>query len=172
MGKLSGKVVVITGASSGSARATAHEFARAEANIALAARRETVLEEVAAECRALGGAAPAVPTDVSNPAAVAALPNRAIETFGSIDIWINCAAVVHFGRLEETPPDIIEPVLTTNIIGYFHGAQVAVGHFSHQRRGTLINVSSVLGITAQPFASAYVASKFAIMGWARASIRN
>ena len=163
--KLANRVVVITGASSGIARAAAYGFAREGARLVLAARRAEVLAEVAADCLDLGAAAAVpVPTDVSDHEAVVALERRAIERFGRIDIWVNCAAVLQFGRIEETPPAVIERTIQTNVLGYFYGAQSAIRQFRQQGSGTLINVASVLGIAAQPYASAYVASKFAIRG--------
>ncbi|HEV7292911.1 MAG TPA: SDR family oxidoreductase [Devosia sp.] len=158
------QVVVITGASSGNGRATAHAFARRGARLVLAARRKAELEETVRECAALGGEAIAVVTDTGDAAAVAALAETTLHRFGRIDIWVNCAAVLQFGRVEDTPAAVIEKVIRTNLLGYFYGTQEAIRQFRAQGRGNLINVSSVLGITAQPFAAAYVASKFGIRG--------
>jgi short-subunit dehydrogenase len=162
--KLSGRVAVITGASSGIARATARRFAREGMLLVLVARREQALEDVADECRARGGVALVVPTDMSEPLAVAELAQRAVAEFGRIDIWVNCAAVLQFGRIEDTPPEILHRVFDTNLFGYALGAQAAIRQFRRQKRGTLINVSSALAATAQPYAAAYVATKFAIRG--------
>lgn len=161
---LAGKSVVITGASSGNGRAIAREMARHGCRIALAARRESVLEEVASECRALGGKALVVPTDVTHASEITALVRSAIDANGGIDIWVNCAAVLHFGRIDETPEEVLQQVLRTNIEGYILGSQAAVRRFRQQRHGVLINVGSMLGVTGQPFASAYVTSKAAILG--------
>ncbi len=157
-------MVVITGASSGNGRAAAHTFAQRGETVVLVARREDALAEAAAECMAFGGTALAIPADVTDSAAVGAVAERTLAGFGRIDVWVNCAAVLHFGRVEDTPSGVIEQVLRTNIVGYFNGAQVAIRQFRKQRSGVLINVSSVLAITAQPYASAYVASKAAIRG--------
>ena len=161
---IDGRTVVITGASSGNGRATAHEFARHGAHLVLVARRRDALEEVVGECEALGGIAVAVPADVADASAATAIAQQALLNFGHIDIWINCAAVLHFGRIEETPPDVLERVIMTNVVGYLHGSQAAIRQFRQQGSGTLINVSSVLGLAAEAYSSAYSASKFAIRG--------
>lgn len=163
-GRFKELVVVITGASSGNGRATAVAFAREGASLGLAARQAATLDEVARECSSLGAQAIAVPTDVAREAEVADLARQTIARFGRIDVWVNCAAVLHFGRLEETPAAVLERVIATNVMGYFHGAQTAMRYFRQQHAGILINVCSVLGLVAQPYASAYVASKFAIRG--------
>ena len=161
---LTGIVVVITGASSGNGRASALALAQGGASVVLAARNAKALEEVARLCRAAGGAAMPVPTDVTRSEDVAELARRAVEQFGRIDAWVNCAAVLHFGRIEQTPVSVLERVISTNIIGCIHGTQAPIRQFRKQQSGILINVSSALGLVAQPFASAYVASKFAIRG--------
>jgi NAD(P)-dependent dehydrogenase (short-subunit alcohol dehydrogenase family) len=87
-----------------------------------------------------------------------------VARFGRIDVWVNCAAVLQFGRIEDTPPDVLERVITTNVVGYLYGSQAAIRQFRRQGAGILINVSSVLGIAAEAYSSAYSASKFAIRG--------
>ena len=155
-------VVVVTGASSGNGRAIAHAFARNGARLLLVARGEQALQDTASECRALGGIALPLAADVGDSAAVARAGEAALREFGRIDIWINNAAIIHFGLIEDTPPAIIDQVLHTNINGYFYGAQVAIPLFRQAGGGMLINVSSVLAITGQPYGSAYVASKAAV----------
>ncbi len=101
--RLQDSVVVITGASSGINRANALAFARHGANVVVAARREAPLNELVRECEGLGARALAVPTDVTNEAAVQHLARRTVETFGRIDTWVNGAAVTLFARFEEAP---------------------------------------------------------------------
>src|SRR5690348_10799985 len=105
---LSGAVVVITGASSGVGRAAARRFASAGARVVLTARRTQALQDLAAE---LGPRALAVPADVAEPEAVARVARRAAERFGGIDVWVNNAAVVAFGRLVDVPADAFARVL-------------------------------------------------------------
>ncbi|HLI75766.1 MAG TPA: SDR family oxidoreductase [Acidobacteriaceae bacterium] len=157
-------VVVITGASSGIGRATALAFARRGAAVIAAARREQPLRELAHECERISGRALAVPTDVTDESAVRNLARRAIETFGRLDVWVNNAAVTLFGRLEETPYQSYRRVIETNLFGYVHGARAALPYFREQGSGVLINVASVVGKMGQPYTSAYVASKFGIVG--------
>ncbi|MBE9198680.1 MULTISPECIES: SDR family oxidoreductase [unclassified Nodularia (in: cyanobacteria)] len=157
-------VIVITGASSGIGRATAREFAKQRATLLLAARNETALQEVAQECQRLGATAVAMPTDVTNESAVQALAQRAIASFGRIDVWVNNAAVSLFARFEEAPPSAFRQVIETNLFGYIYGARAALPYFREQGSGNLINVSSVVGVTGQAYTSPYTISKYAIRG--------
>ena len=155
-------VVVVTGASSGIGRATAIEFARRGSSLALAARRETMLQDVASECHRLGGRAEVIPTDVTSEEAVVNLARRTIERFGRIDVWINNAAVSAFGRFEEMPADVFRRVTETNVFGYVYGARAALIVFRKQGRGLLINNASIVAAVSQPYTTAYVMSKHAI----------
>jgi NAD(P)-dependent dehydrogenase (short-subunit alcohol dehydrogenase family) len=162
--KLKDAVVVITGASSGIGRATARGMAERGTALVLAARREGPLHEAAQECAARGGPAIAVPTDVADPQAVEALAAQALEHFGRIDVWVNNASVLAFGRFEDTPPEVFRRVLETNFFGYVYGARAALPVFRRQGYGVLINVGSLDSKLSQPYASAYVASKHAVRG--------
>ena len=160
--KLPDAVVVITGASSGIGRAVALACARRGATVVVAARREQPLRELAGRCERLVGRALAVPTDVTDEAAVRQLAQRAIESFGRIDVWVNNAAVTLFGRFEETPPEAYRRVIETNLFGYVHGARAALPIFRDQGSGVLINVASVAGKVSQPYTSTYVLTKHAV----------
>ncbi|MDQ4105775.1 MAG: SDR family oxidoreductase [Actinomycetota bacterium] len=161
--KIRGSVVVITGASSGIGRATARAFAEKGASVVLAARREGALQEVASECRNLGGRALVVPTDVTDEGAVEGLAREATQNLGRIDVWVNNAAVSLFSRFEEAPPDVYRRVIETNLFGYVHGARAALKRFREQGGGVLINNASVVAKASQPNTSANVISKFAIL---------
>lgn len=161
-------VVVITGASSGIGRATAHAFAARGYAVALAARRASLLDQVEFECRQLGGEAVAVPTDVTREEDVEALARKALMRFGKIDVWFNNAGVGVFGKLEEIPNDAWRRVIETNLFGYLYGAKAALRWFKHQGHGVLINNASLVSRIGQPDATAYVASKFAVRGFSEA----
>lgn len=161
-------VAVITGASSGIGRATAHAFAEKGATVVLASRQAEELEMVADEVRNLGGRALPVRTDVSDEQAVESLADVAEKDFGHVDVWVNNAAVTLFGRLEETPPEDWRRVVETNLFGYANGARAAITRFRERGSGVLVNVSSVVGRTGQAYTSAYTTSKSAINGLSEA----
>jgi short-subunit dehydrogenase len=163
--------VVITGASSGIGRAAALAFARAGASVALAARREAVLQDVAQECEALGGRAVVVPTDVMDPKAVERLAATAEDKFGGIDVWINNAGTGVFGPYQSSDLALHRRTVEVNLLGPMHGAFAAVPVFLRQGHGILINNISIGGWTPTPFAAAYTASKFGLRGFT-ASLRQ
>ncbi|VEF11913.1 short chain dehydrogenase [Pseudomonas fluorescens] len=164
-GPLRGKLVVITGASSGIGRATAKAFACKGARLVLAARDEEALFEVLDECTDCGTDAVAVATDVTSSEEMIELATRA-AAFGNgrIDIWINNAGIGAVGTFEDTPLEAHERVLQTDLMGYLRGAYVAMPYFKAQKSGTLINTMSIGSWVAQPYAVAYSASKFGLRG--------
>jgi NADP-dependent 3-hydroxy acid dehydrogenase YdfG len=162
--RLDGAVVVITGASSGVGRATAHAFARHGAKLVLAARGEQALLAVAEECRALGAEAVVQPTDVADPDAVDRLAWRALQEFSCIDVWIDDAGVVIAAPFGQETVAELRRLVDTNVLGTLLGARAALRVFHDQGSGVLINVSSLLGIVPNPLVPAYVASKFAVRG--------
>jgi|SRR5690554_1879731 len=156
--------VVITGATSGIGRATALEFARKGYNLALTARRQDVLNIVAAECDRIGGKTFTWAIDVSDEQMVYEFAKKTHEEFGEIDVWVNNAAVTILGPFEETPMENIKRLIDVNLMGFFYGARAALGYFRNQGHGTLINVASQVGLIGQPYAVAYSASKAAVRG--------
>ena len=160
--ELQDTAVVITGASSGIGRATALEFARGGARLVLAARRQDVIEEVAEECRRLGVRALAVQTDVTNQDEMTRLAERAVETYGRIDVWVNNAGVTMFGGFESAPLDSFRRVIETNLWGTIHGARAALPVFRRQGSGVLIDVASMVADVSRPYASADEISKHGI----------
>jgi NAD(P)-dependent dehydrogenase (short-subunit alcohol dehydrogenase family) len=156
-------VVVVTGASSGVGRASALGFARRGAALALCARGAEPLEATAAECRAAGAAGVlARPLDVRDEDAVEALAAATVERFGRLDVWLNCAATMAYGRFDEIPAEVWRAVLDTNLMGQVHGARAALRRFQAQGAGVLVNVSSVWGRVSSPMVSPYVVSKNAV----------
>ncbi|MGF9694046.1 SDR family oxidoreductase [Rhizobium sp. 0TCS1.26] len=160
-------VVVITGASSGIGQATAEAFARRGSRLVLAARSLEALEKVAETCRSLGAEAVAVETDVTDPQAVVALASKA-EEFGRIDVWVSNVGIGAVGRFHETPIEAHEQVVRANLLGHINDAHAVVPIFLRQGHGVFINMISLGGFAAAPFAAAYSASKFGLRGFAEA----
>jgi short-subunit dehydrogenase len=161
---LRGKVIVITGASSGFGKGAAIECARQGAKLVLAARRADVLEEVANECHAEGGDALAWSTDVSARGDVEQLAEEALESFGRIDVWINNAGVGALGPFERVPLEVHEQVIATNLLGTLYGSYCAYRQFLKQGQGVLINIASELGFGTVPYYSSYTAATHGVVG--------
>mgnify|MGYP001161916664 CR=1 FL=1 len=166
--QVAGKVVVVTGASSGIGRSTARALAENQARVVLAARRPGPLEDAAEECRNLGAEVLAVPTDVTSPHQVEALAAAAVDRFGRIDVWFNNAGVGVFGWFDDIPPEVWRRTIETNLFGAVNGARVALGQFRRQGAGTLINTAAVAGRIGQSGASAHLVSKSALRGLSEA----
>jgi short-subunit dehydrogenase len=162
------KTIVITGASSGSGRAAALEFAKHKAKLVLAARNIEALNKLVVECGETGAQAIAVQTDVTEANSMKKLAAAANEFGGSIDVWINNAGVLAAGEFTETPVEVHQQVIKTNLIGYINGAHAALPYFKKQRYGVLINNVSVGAWFPVPYAVGYSASKFGLRGFSEA----
>lgn len=171
VGKLRGKVAVITGASSGIGRSTALEFARNGASVAVAARRREELEAVAAECRALGVRAVAIPTDVSSHDSASRLIAAVENELGPVDILVNNAGFAIFDGIENARPEDVEAMMQTNYFGTVYCTQAALSSMLKRRSGTIVNVVSIAGLMGFFRMGAYGASKFAMIGFSE-SLRD
>ncbi|HJW16710.1 MAG TPA: SDR family oxidoreductase [Flavisolibacter sp.] len=160
-----GKVVVITGASSGAGRAIAVELAKQGARLILAARREEALNEVVEECNSLGGTAISVMADTRFTDNMQELARAAYRTGGRIDMWVNNAGVLAAGEFEKLPAQVNEEVIRTNLVGYMNGAYAVLPYFKNQGYGILVNNISVGGWIVTPYAASYTASKFGLRGF-------
>jgi short-subunit dehydrogenase len=161
---LSGKVVVITGASSGFGKGAAREFGGRGASVVLAARRDELLDELADQIQAAGGRALSVPTDVSHENEVEELCRTAVERFGRIDVWVNNAGVGALGRFEEVPLADHVKVIQTDLLGTLYGSYFVMKVFREQGNGILINIASVIGKVPAPYYSSYAAAKHGVVG--------
>jgi short-subunit dehydrogenase len=161
-------LVVITGASSGIREATAEAFARDGADVVLAARDLDALEAVARRCRDLGTRALAVATDVADAGQVKQLADKAVEFGGRIDVWVSNVGTGAVGSFHETPIEAHEQVIRSNLIGHMNDAHAVLPVFLRQGHGVFINMISLGGFAAAPYAAAYSASKFGLRGFAEA----
>lgn len=155
-------MVAITGASSGIGRAAALRLARRGATLALCARSEAALAEVAAECEGAGAQTLHRGLDVSDEEAVEAFAAATVERFGRLDVWVNNASTIAYGPFEEIPSEVFRQVIETNLLGQVHGARAALRRFRAQESGVLINMSSVWGRVSTPQVSPYIVSKNAV----------
>ena len=157
---LAGKTAVVTGASSGIGEATARLLAKEGCNVALAARREVRLNALAAE---LGERTLAAPTDVSDPAACAALVARTVERFGSLDILINNAGLGLYGSIAEGDPEDWRKMFDVNVLGVLYTTRAAVRQMLHQGSGDVLFVSSLAGRRVpRADGTVYAATKHAV----------
>lgn len=162
---LTGKTVVVTGASSGIGLATAEAAASAGANLILAARSDKTLDQIAARLEGDGRTPVVVPTDVADPGAMDALAERAVAATGRLDAWLNIAATSVYGTVEQLSVEEFEQVTKVTYLGVVYGCKAAVPRMRAHGGGTIVNVSSVLGVRAVPLQSAYSAAKAAVIGF-------
>lgn len=165
---LSGRVALVTGASSGLGRATALGLAQAGADVMLMARSETDLQQVAAEIEAAGRRALVCPVDLSDSAVLTDAVSRGVDAFGRLDILVNNAATDVPGPVTELTSDDWDRVMNVNLRAPFLLARAAFPHMQRQGGGIIINVSSVAGKRGWANASAYCASKFGLTGLTQA----
>ncbi|WP_341318211.1 SDR family oxidoreductase [Paraburkholderia sp. IMGN_8] len=160
---IEGKVVVITGASSGLGEATARLLSSKGAALVLGARRLDRLEKIAGELRARGGKVEVLATDVTRRADVDALVALAVERFGKADVIVNNAGLMAIAPLAETKVDEWERMIDINIKGVLYGIAAALPVFQKQGSGHFINVASVGGIKVfSPGGTVYSSTKFAV----------
>lgn len=160
---ISGKVVIITGASSGLGEATARHLAEKGARVVLAARRKDKLDALVAELVAAGGQAVAYQTDVTSQDDVKALIQGAIDTFGHLDVLVNNAGLMAIAPLSEGRVDEWDRMIDINIKGLLYGVAAALPVFQQQNSGHFINIASVAGLKVfSPGGTVYSGTKFAV----------
>ncbi|MDK3257362.1 SDR family oxidoreductase [Blastococcus capsensis] len=160
------QVVVITGASSGVGRETALLLAEQGATVVLAARNEEALRTLDAEVTRLGGTALVRPTDVAEWAQVEGLAHDAVDRFGRIDSWVNCAATAVYGEVHRLSIEEIARAIQVILLGQIHGMKAALEQMRGQGQGGIVNVASALAVQAVPLQAPYVAAKHGILGFA------
>jgi short-subunit dehydrogenase len=154
-------VVVITGASSGIGRATAHRFARTGRPLALIARGAEALEATRREIEALGIQALAIPLDMADDAAVEAAATRVEVELGPIGIWVNNAMVNVWGEFLDIPEAEFRRVTETGYFGYVNGTRAALRRMKPRDEGSIVQVGSMISYVAAPLQSAYSGVKHA-----------
>ena len=159
---ISGKVVVITGASSGIGEAAAKLLAGRGASVALGARRRDRLEALTREIRAAGGLAEPFVSDVTRRRDVEALVQGALRAFGRVDVIVNNAGIMPLSPFDRLKVDDWDRMIDVNIKGVLYGIAAALPHMKERRSGHIINVSSVYGHVVDPGATVYCATKFAV----------
>ena len=165
MAPLAGKVVVVTGASSGVGRAIARAVGARGARVGLIARNREALEHAADEIRALGGDAQVLALDVSDAGEVVAAAYEIVARWGAIDVWINDAMVSVFSPVTQMRPEEYERVTAVNYLGTVYGTIAALEHMRARDAGHIIQIGSALAYRSIPLQSAYCATKAAIRGF-------
>ena len=162
MSHINGKVVIITGASSGIGEATAKKLAGDGAKVVLAARREDRLEELKKEITNSGGEAIIQKTDVTSREQMQALADKTIEEYGHIDVIINNAGLMPLSFLNKLKIDEWDKMVDVNIKGVLYGIAGVLPHMEERKSGHIINVSSVAGHEIMPAGAVYCGTKFAV----------
>ena len=162
MSNIEGKVVVITGASSGLGEATARHLAAQGASVVLGARRIERLQSLANELNSQGGKALAVKTDVTDPNQVQRLVDKAVQTYGRVDVIINNAGLMPHSPLERRKIDDWNRMIDVNIKGVLYGIAAVIPYMKEQKSGHIINVSSVAGHKVRAGGVVYAATKHAV----------
>lgn len=160
---IAGKVIVITGASSGLGEATARLLSAQGATVVLGARRLDRLQTLADALNKAGGKALAIKTDVTRHAQVKSLVDAAVNTFGRIDVMINNAGLMPHSPLERLKIEDWERMIDVNIKGVLYGIAAALPPMQAQKGGHIINVSSVAGHKVRPGSAVYAATKHAVL---------
>lgn len=164
--RFSDSVAVVTGGGQGIGAAIANALATEGAKVVVAARRTDRIERIATEIRGAGGKAWAVHCDVTDPASVADLARAATRHAGPVDILINNAGVGHSAPLVKTSLEDWNRVLAVNATGTFLCTRAFLSGMVERRRGAIVNVASVAGLTggAGRYIAAYAAAKHAVIG--------
>lgn len=168
MGRLEGKVAIVTGGNSGVGAATAMLFAKEGAKVVISARRQAQLEEVAEKIKAAGGEVLSVVTDISKPEDARNLVAKTVEAFGRVDVLVNNAGILEAGLkpIDRVLDADMDRIIDTNTKGTMYCMREACAEMAKTGEGSIVNVASIAGVMGCGGA-AYVASKAAIIGITR-----
>jgi short-subunit dehydrogenase len=162
---LAGRRIILTGASEGIGRALALALATAGARVVLAARDASRLETLVRECRAAGGEAHAIPTDVANAQDCEWLVAEAMRTLGGIDVLVNNAGITMWSRFDALADlEVFERLLEVNYLAPVRLTALALPHLKASK-GLMVAVASLAGLTGVPERTAYAGSKHALVGF-------
>ncbi len=166
---LQGKAAIVTGASRGIGRAIAVDLVKNGADVVLVGRDRGALEETLTACTAAreGAKALVVTGDVADPAAVDGFVKEALEAFGRIDFAIANAGQSVDSLLLRLKPDVIDQMLSVNLKSAFYLCGAVAKPMMKQRSGSIVLVSSIVGLTGNPGQAAYAASKAGLLGLAK-----
>jgi short-subunit dehydrogenase len=159
------ETVVITGASSGVGRATAHIFAQYGCSVGLLARGQESLDATVREVEQFGGQALAIPTDVADADQVEMAAEKVQARFGSIDIWVNNAMTTIFSPFSEISAEEYKRATEVTYLGTVYGTMTALHAMKPRDRGCIVQVGSALAYRSIPLQSAYCGAKHAIRGF-------
>ncbi|MBE9463733.1 SDR family oxidoreductase [Dyadobacter subterraneus] len=162
MQNIKGKVVAITGASSGMGKAIAIELAKNGAKVVLAARRTEQLQQIVKEIESKGGFTTFAKIDVKNKADLVRLVNTAVERYGKLDVIVNKAGVSQLSRIDELDIEGWEEMIDINLKGFLYGMAAAIPVFKQQQSGHIVNIISTSGIKIVPTQGVYAGTKNAI----------
>jgi NAD(P)-dependent dehydrogenase (short-subunit alcohol dehydrogenase family) len=165
--RLDQKTALITGASRGIGRAIALEFARSGANVIITARSVNDLETLAAEIRALGQKAIAIPCDLNEPSSLDAAVAQAQSELGSIDILVNNAGITQGVKFTQMTPELWQRIMTINVESAMRLMQLTLDPMASRGWGRVINIASIAAKAGLRYSAAYNASKHALLGITR-----
>ncbi|MHB8381994.1 MAG: SDR family NAD(P)-dependent oxidoreductase [Candidatus Binataceae bacterium] len=167
-GYFRGKSIVVTGASSGIGADAALAFGEQGANVAMLARRNAPMEQLAARITKAGGKALALQCDVTDRARMFVAIEQARDSFGGIDVLINSAGVLIPDPVEQMRPEDLERMMTTNLYGALNAMQAVLPIMRRAKAGNIVNVASLAGRRGVSPLGGYSATKFALVGMTEA----